>query len=128
MLVRRGPHQNRWDSTHGRREIGMSEHPDAAVVRSAYEALSRGDMTTFEGLLHDDIVWHESAAGMEGDYRGRDETLAFLGKVFQESGRRAHGRLSRRGPARRRRRGALLRTSQRLADAARARDAGQEAV
>ena len=45
----------------------MSEHPDAAVVRSAYEALSRGDMTTFEGLLHNDIVWHESAAGMEGD-------------------------------------------------------------
>lgn len=64
----------------------MSEHPDAAVVRTAYEALSRGDMTTFAGLLHEDIVWHESAPGMEGDYRGRDETLAFLGKVFQESG------------------------------------------
>ena len=64
----------------------MSEHPDAAVVRSAYEALSRGDMATFAGLLHEDIVWHESAAGMEGDYRGRDETLAFLGRVFQDSG------------------------------------------
>ena len=64
----------------------MSEHPDAAVVRSAYEALGRGDMATFSGLLHEDIVWHESAPGMEGVYRGRDETLAFLGKVFQESG------------------------------------------
>lgn len=64
----------------------MTEHPDAAVVRSAYEALSRGDMATFADLLHEDIVWHESAAGMEGDYRGRDETLAFLAKVFQESG------------------------------------------
>lgn len=64
----------------------MAEHPDAAVVRSAYEALSQGDMATFAGLLHEDIVWHESAPGMEGDYVGRDETLAFLGRVFQESG------------------------------------------
>lgn len=64
----------------------MSEHPDAAVVRSAYEALARGDMATFSGLLHEDIVWHESAPGMEGVYRGRDETLAFLGRVFQDSG------------------------------------------
>lgn len=68
------------------REKQMSEHADAAVVRSAYEALSRGDMATFAGLLHEDIVWHESAPGMEGDYSGRDETLAFLGKVFQDSG------------------------------------------
>jgi uncharacterized protein len=43
-------------------------------------------MATFAGLLHEDIVWHESAPGMEGDYRGRDQTLAFLGTVFQESG------------------------------------------
>ncbi len=64
----------------------MSEHPDAAVVRSAYEALSRGDMATFAGLLHEDIVWHESAAGMEGDYRGREQTLEFLARVFRESG------------------------------------------
>jgi len=64
----------------------MTEHPDAAVVRSAYEALARGDMGTFAGLLHDDVVWHESAAGMEGTYTGREETLAFLGRVFQESG------------------------------------------
>ena len=43
-------------------------------------------MATFAGLLHDDIVWHESAPGMEGDYTGRDQTLAFLGRVFQDSG------------------------------------------
>jgi ketosteroid isomerase-like protein len=64
----------------------MSDHPDAAVVRSAYEALSRGYMASFAGHLHEDIVWHESAPDMEGDYIGRDETLAFLGRVFQESG------------------------------------------
>jgi ketosteroid isomerase-like protein len=61
----------------------MSEHPDAAVVRSAYEALSRGDMATLAGLLHEDVVWHESAPGMEGDYVGREETLTFLGRVFE---------------------------------------------
>ncbi len=64
----------------------MSEHPDAAVVRSAYEALSSGDLATFAELLHEDMVWHESAPGMEGVYRGREETLAFLGRVFQQSG------------------------------------------
>ena len=43
-------------------------------------------MATFAGLLHDDIVWHESAPGREGVHTGRDETLGFLGMVFQESG------------------------------------------
>jgi ketosteroid isomerase-like protein len=63
-----------------------TEHPDAAVVRSAYEALARGDMETFAGLLHEDIIWHESAPGLEGTYTGRGETLAFLQRVFAQSG------------------------------------------
>jgi ketosteroid isomerase-like protein len=66
----------------------MSEHPNAVVIRSAYEALGKGDVASFTALLDDDIVWHESTPGMEGDYRGRDEVLAFLGRVFQEAGMR----------------------------------------
>lgn len=64
----------------------MSEHPNAATVRSAYDALENGDMVAFAALLDDDIIWHESAAGFEGEYRGRDQALALMGKVFQESG------------------------------------------
>jgi uncharacterized protein len=64
----------------------MTEHPNAAVVRSLYDAVERGDMDTFAGLLDDDIVWYESTPGFEGTYRGRDETLALLARVFEEAG------------------------------------------
>ncbi len=64
----------------------MAEHPNAAIIRSAYEALEKGDVAAFAALLDDDIVWHESTPGFAGDYHGRDETLAMLGRVFQETG------------------------------------------
>jgi ketosteroid isomerase-like protein len=64
----------------------MNEHPNAAIIRSAYEALEKGDVAAYTALLHNDIIWHESAPGMEGDYYGREQVLAFLGKVFQEAG------------------------------------------
>jgi ketosteroid isomerase-like protein len=64
----------------------MSEHPNAAVIRSAYEAISKADMHAVAELLADDITWYESTAGMEGVYRGRDQVLAFLGQVFQQAG------------------------------------------
>jgi ketosteroid isomerase-like protein len=64
----------------------MSEHPNVAVIRSAYEAMSRADMAAFTALLDDDIVWYESTEGIEGVYRGRDEVLAFLGQVFGQAG------------------------------------------
>jgi uncharacterized protein len=69
----------------------MNEHPNAALIRSAYEAVERGDMETFAAALDDDIVWHESMPGFEGDYRGRDEILALLGRVFEETGMELNG-------------------------------------
>ena len=68
----------------------MNEHPNAAVIRSAYAAVERGDMKTFTSVLDDDILWHESMPGFEGTYRGCDETLAFLGRVFAETGMELH--------------------------------------
>ncbi len=64
----------------------MSEHPNAALVRSGYEAMERGDVAGMVELLDDDIIWHESTPGIEGEYHGRDDVLAFLGRVFQELG------------------------------------------
>jgi ketosteroid isomerase-like protein len=61
----------------------MSEHPNAAVICSIYEAVARGDMATFAGALDDDIMWHESTPGFEGDYLGRESVLAFLGRMFE---------------------------------------------
>jgi len=64
----------------------MSEHPNAAIARTAYRAIEQGDMATFAGLLDEEIVWHESTAGFEGDYKGREETMALMARVFQEAG------------------------------------------
>jgi ketosteroid isomerase-like protein len=69
----------------------VNEHQNAAVVRSAYEAVERGDMEAFAAALDDDIVWHESMPGFEGTYHGRDEALALLGRVFEETGMEVHG-------------------------------------
>src|SRR6266545_1202808 len=69
----------------------MNEHPNAALVRSAYEAVERGDLETFAAVLDDDIVWHESMPGFAGDYHGRDEALAFLGRVFETTGMELNG-------------------------------------
>jgi ketosteroid isomerase-like protein len=64
----------------------MTEHPNAAVIRSAYEAMDKGDVDAFAALLDDDIIWYESTAGLAGMYRGRDEVMAFLGQVIQNAG------------------------------------------
>ena len=64
----------------------MSEHPNAVVIRSVYEAISKGDMAAVAALLDDDITWYESTAGLEGVYHGRDQVLTFLGQVFQQAG------------------------------------------
>jgi uncharacterized protein len=69
----------------------MNEHPNAAFVRSAYDAVERGDMAAFAGALDDDIVWHESMPGFDGDYRGRDAVLALLGRMFAETGMELNG-------------------------------------
>ncbi len=37
----------------------MSEHPNVAVVRAAYEAVDRGDMAGSLDSLSDDVIWHE---------------------------------------------------------------------
>jgi ketosteroid isomerase-like protein len=69
----------------------VNEHPNAALVRSAYETIERGDLETFAAHLDDDIVWHESMPGFEGDYHGRGEALALLGRIFETTGMELNG-------------------------------------
>ena len=64
----------------------MSEHPNVAAVRSAYDAVGRGDIAAFGDALDEDVLWYESTPGFEGEYRGRDAAMAMLGRVFAESG------------------------------------------
>ena len=37
----------------------MAEHPNAVMAHQLADALSRGDMQALDGLLADDVVWHE---------------------------------------------------------------------
>ena len=64
----------------------MSEHPNVAAVRAAYDAVGRGDVAAFGDTLAEDVLWYESTPGFEGEYRGRDAAVGMLGRVFAEAG------------------------------------------
>jgi hypothetical protein len=53
----------------------MSEHPNAAIIRSGYEAMEKGDVAALAALLDDGITWHESTAGFEGEYHEPDTQI-----------------------------------------------------
>ncbi len=57
---------------------------NAAVVQSAYEALSGGNGAAFLETLDENVIWHESTAGFAGTYRGRDEVADLFGRFMQE--------------------------------------------
>jgi hypothetical protein len=61
----------------------MSEHPNAALARQVWEAISRGDAESLRELLSPDLVWHITALGTpwSGDRRGHDAVLDFLARV-----------------------------------------------
>jgi len=65
----------------------MAEHPNAGLLRRAYEAFDKGDMATISELLSKDVVWHWPGRGpLCGDYVGLDAVLAVFGKMAELSG------------------------------------------
>lgn len=66
----------------GRPVMGEHEHPNVTRIRATYDAVGRGDVEAFAAALADDVLWHESMPGFEGDYHGRDAAIAMLGSVF----------------------------------------------
>ena len=65
----------------------MTEHPNVELARQAYEAMAKGDLTASAEGIADDVTWHGMAAGpLSGTYHGRDEVLAFFGRVAEETG------------------------------------------
>jgi hypothetical protein len=56
-------------------------HPNEEVVRTGYDAFSRGDMDTLRGLFVDDVVWHiPGRSPLAGDHRGVDAVLGYLAR------------------------------------------------
>jgi len=56
------------------RGLTMPEHPNATLARQLLDAMNRGDMQTVDGLMSDDIVWHE--VGRSEPRRGKADLRA----------------------------------------------------
>jgi len=62
----------------------MAEHPDAQLVRQGYDAFIAGDMEWLNEHFAETIVWHVAGNNaLAGDYRGREEVLAFFARSVQ---------------------------------------------
>lgn len=62
-------------------------HPNEALLRRGYDAFGKGDMATIAELFADDIIWHVPGNNpLAGDYKGRDNVLAYFGKSVELTG------------------------------------------
>ena len=65
----------------------MGPDENVAVMRRAYEAFNTGDIKTLTELFDESAVWHlPGRSSMATDYQGRDATLAYFGRIGQETG------------------------------------------
>ena len=59
-------------------------HPNANLLRRVYEAAGTGDLRPLFDVLADDVTWRDSSLGpLAGEYHGKDEVLAFFGKMME---------------------------------------------
>ena len=64
----------------------MEPHQNVAIMQRAYEAFNTGDMNTLTELM-DETVWHlPGRSSRDGDYQGSGATLAYFGRLAQETG------------------------------------------
>src|SRR6185503_2387980 len=76
---------------HGRRPANRREargaDENAAIMRRAYEAFNSGDMDTLVELFDESAVWHTPGRSWpSNEYQGREATLAYFGRLGQETG------------------------------------------
>ena len=65
----------------------MSADENVATMRRAYEAFNTADMKTLTETFDESAVWHlPGRSSMATDYQGRDATLAYFGRIGQETG------------------------------------------
>jgi len=65
----------------------MNADENAAILRRAYAAFNSGDIDTLNETFDESAVWHlPGRSAMASDYQGRDATLAYFGKLAQETG------------------------------------------
>ena len=59
-------------------------HPNADLLAAHLAALTRGDIATAMGFYSDDVTFHYPGRNrLSGDYRGKGEVLALMGRVLE---------------------------------------------
>lgn len=62
----------------------MGAEDNAELIRSGYEAFSRGDMETIAKVFGPDIRWTIGGRSqISGTYNGQEETFAFFGRIME---------------------------------------------
>src|SRR3954463_5035770 len=64
----------------------MGAEQNVAIMRRAYEAFNTGDMDTLTEVFDENMAWHlPGRSKFASDYQGRDATLAYFGRIGQET-------------------------------------------
>lgn len=59
-------------------------HANADLLAAHLDALSRGDIPTAMNFYSDDVTFHYPGSNpLSGDYRGKEEVLALMGRVME---------------------------------------------
>jgi ketosteroid isomerase-like protein len=65
----------------------MSSDENVAIMQRAYDAFNVADIDTLTEVFDENIVWHlPGQTAMAQDYEGRDATLAYFGKIGEDTG------------------------------------------
>lgn len=65
----------------------MVMHPNAVLVRRAFDAFASGDLGTLKEVLAEDAAIHDPGHGaIAGDYVGRDRVVEFFAKLVELTG------------------------------------------
>ena len=63
----------------------MAEHPHAQLVRTGYEAFSRGDMDTLRSMMTGDATHHVPGSHqLSGDCKGIDAVLDYYRRLYED--------------------------------------------
>jgi ketosteroid isomerase-like protein len=64
----------------------MAEHPNVALLRTAYEAFANLDVGVLTERIAPDAVWHVTGHHtFSADYKGHDEILGLFATLAQET-------------------------------------------
>ena len=60
-------------------------HPNETMIRSAYDAITTGNLQPMLDMLSDEIRWNVSGdSPLAGDYDGKDGVLQFFGAIAEQ--------------------------------------------